>query len=350
MIELLTPWALLFLPLPWLVYRFCSPAKRQERALKVPFLQTFSDLNTEQTISAKRHLWKYILLIITWLALVLAAARPQWVGDPIKLPTTGRDLMIAVDISGSMSTDDLKLNNRTATRLAVVKSVVSEFIKRRQGDRLGLILFGTNAYLQAPLTFDRNTVETLLNEAPIGIAGGKTAIGDAIGLSVKRLRKRPVNSRVLILITDGVSNVGEVEPIQAAKLAAQEEVTVYTVGVGSDEMVLPGIFGTNFGSRRVNPSADLDEDTLKEVANLTQGRYFRAKDTQQLADIYRLLDQLEPIEQEAETYRPIKALFYWPLGVALLMSFLLALINLPWQKMLMKQNQYNLKTNESSST
>ena len=234
--------------------------------------------------------------------------------------------MLAVDISGSMGTEDMELGGQLVDRLAVVKRVVADFIGARQGDRLGLILFGTNAYLQAPLTFDLQTVDRLLSEAPVGIAGGKTAIGDAIGLAVKRLRQRPDGDRVLILLTDGANNVGEVAPVKAAELAAGEGIRIYTIGVGADELRMPSIFGA-FGSRLVNPSADLDEDTLTRIAENTGGRYFRARDTEGLAEVYAIIDALEPVEQDPETYRPIAALYYWPMGCAWLLACLLLILD-----------------------
>ena len=253
---------------------------------------------------------------------MVAAARPQWTGDPVSLPTSGRDLMLAIDISGSMSVEDMQLGNQNVDRLTVVKAVIGDFVDRRQGDRVGLILFGSNAYLQAPLTFDLASVETLLTEAPVGIAGGKTAIGDAIGLAVKRLRARPEGDRVLILLTDGASNVGEVAPLKAAELANAAGVKIHTVGVGADELTVPGLLGI-FGQRKVNPSADLDEETLQQIADQTGGRYFRARNTQELAGIYALIDELEPVEQDAEVFRPRKALFFYPLALALAIMLLL---------------------------
>jgi Ca-activated chloride channel family protein len=238
---------------------------------------------------------------------------------------TGRDLLLAVDISGSMNREDMVLEGQKATRLMVVKDVLEAFLARREGDRLGLILFGSGAYLQAPLTFDRATVNALLQETPLGIAGGKTAIGDAIGLAVKHLRDRPAENRVLILLTDGANNVGEVSPEKAAELAAQAGVRIYTVGVGAEVMEAPGWFGGAFGRATMNPSADLDEATLTRIAEQTGGRYFRARNTEELAEIYRTLDALEPVPAPDEVFRPVTALFYWPLGVALGLSMLLAL-------------------------
>ena len=224
------------------------------------------------------------------------------------------------------------IGNRQVSRIAVVKQVISDFVERREGDRLGLILFAAHAYIQAPLTFDRETVGTLLEEADIGIIEeSATAIGESIGLSVKHLRTRPENSRVLILLTDGVNNSGEIDPQQAGRLAAMEGIKIYTIGIGADQMTMPGLFGSSFGSRQVNPSAELDEDTLKKIASSTGGEYFRARNPRELINIYQILDQLEPVEQETAIYRPRQALGYLPLLIALGVSFLLALGQL-WRR------------------
>ncbi len=327
MIEWIWPYLFALLPLPMLVRRLWRAAERQQAALTVPSLGAFQlHTDTAAERSERRIPWRMLLLWAIWIALVAAAARPQWTGDPVQLPASGRDLMLAVDISGSMGTEDMELGGQLVDRLSVVKNVVADFVDARQGDRIGLILFGTSAYLQAPLTFDLKTVNRLLVEAPVGIAGGKTAIGDAIGLAVKRLRQRLHNDRVLILLTDGANNVGEVAPVKAAELAAGEEIRIYTIGVGADEMRMPSIFGA-LGSRIVNPSADLDEDTLTRIATTTGGRYFRARNTGSLAEIYAIIDALEPVEQDPETYRPVAALYYWPLGGAWLLACLLLLLD-----------------------
>jgi len=318
MIELLWPWALVALPLPLLAYFALPRASQQEAALYVPFFNTVAEYDGSLNVMNHQS-WLRVLMVLSWLMLVLAAARPQWIGEPIELPTSGRDLLLAVDISGSMGTEDMQINSRMTTRLVAVKSVVGEFVERRKGDRLGLILFGSQAYLQTPLTFDRNTVRSLLEETPLGIAGGKTAIGDAIGLAVKRLKDRPAENRVLVLLTDGVNNVGEVSPLQAAKLAAQEGIRIYTIGFGADELVVPGLLF----NRKINPSAELDSKTLTQIAELTGGLYQRARSTAELTAIYAELDKLEPIELEQETFRPVKSLYFWPLGIAILLSMLL---------------------------
>lgn len=319
MLEFAWPHALLALPLPllaWLLPRASTSASAV--ALRVPFMAAVGGLSKP---SARRPSRIAIALLI-WLLLVAAASRPQFLGEPLVLPINGRDLLLAVDISGSMREQDLLLGQTPSTRLRVVQAVASDFIERRLGDRLGLILFGSRAYLQTPLTFDRKTVQALLAEAEIGLAGKQTAIGDAIGLAVKRLRPLAQESRVLILLTDGANSAGAVEPLRAAELARQEGLRIYTIGVGADEMLVRGIFGTN----RVNPSAELDEDTLRQIAAMTGGRYFRARATTELEAIYSLLDELEPVASDQETLRPIEELYYWPLALALGLSLLPVII------------------------
>ncbi|WP_444907917.1 vWA domain-containing protein [Microbulbifer sp. SSSA008] len=324
MFEFAWPWVFFLAPFPLLARWLLPRSKPMSSALKVPF---YSELS-QRGGGEQSNLLNLFLLILIWLLLISAAARPRWYGEPISQPSSARDLLIAVDISGSMETPDMVINGRPAMRINAVKQVVGDFVERRKGDRLGLVLFGTRAYLQAPLTYDRETVETLLKEAQIGFAGQGTAIGDAIGLSVKRLTQRPAEQRVLILLTDGANTAGEVSPLKAAELAQQAGITVYTIGVGADEMVQPGLLGSRFGSRRINPSRDLDSKTLKEIADKTGGRYFRALNPQELAEIYAELDKLEPVEQEAESYRPMKSLFTWPLSIALLLAGIWALIPL----------------------
>ncbi|AMO57051.1 BatB protein [Endozoicomonas montiporae] len=329
MLELQWPWVFVITPLPYLIYRFMTPASQSGgSALQVPFYRHLTSIAGNNLVhqNSRRQL-SFILPVVIWLLLLLAAARPVWLGEPIQLQGTGRDVMLAVDLSGSMEINDMELNGVAVDRLVVTKHVLTDFIERRTGDRLGLILFGTQAYLQAPLTFDLKTVGTLMDESAIGMAGNKTAIGDALGLAVKHLRNRPQDSRVLILLTDGANTAGEITPLQAARLAAEEGIKIYSIGMGAEEMIQPGIFGTSFGARRVNPSADLDEKTLTEMANLTGGRYFRAKNTEELEQIYSLLDELEPVLQDKENFRPGIALYYWPLLLALVLSFVTALVH-----------------------
>ena len=259
--------------------------------------------------------------------LVLAAAKPERIGDELDVPVSGRNLMLAVDLSGSMDAKDFELGSRRVDRLTATKAVASDFIGRREGDRIGLILFGERAYLQVPLTLDRETVKTLLLEAFIGLAGEKTAIGDAITLAVKRIHDQgeDAQEQVLILLTDGANTAGEIDPLKAADLAQQIGLRIYTIGIGAEQMVVSSITG---GMRRVNPSADLDETTLTQIATMTGGRYFRAKDTAGLQDIYRLLDEMEPVAEPEAGFRPVKLLYFWPLAGAFVLAVFLAAMNL----------------------
>jgi len=317
MFEFTWPWIFLLAPLPWLLRRWLPVADSGEAALNVSFLPELEALAGRRA-RANLSAWQQQLpFALIWLLLLLAAARPEWVGEPLPLAASGRDLMVAVDVSGSMEQRDMQWQGQDVDRLSLVKHLFSDFIEQRRGDRVGLILFGSQAYLQAPLTFDRHTVRTWLDEAVIGIAGKNTAIGDAIGLAVKRLRQRPANSRILVLITDGANTAGAIEPLTATRLAAEQGVKIYTIGIGADpDAGLLSMFG-------LNPGSDLDEPTLKAIASQTGGQYFRARDADELEMIKASLDQLEPVAQQATQARPALALYCWPLAGALLLSLLL---------------------------
>jgi len=320
MIHFAWPWLLLILPLPLLVRKLLPVhVPMQPTAMKIPFLNDF--LTDEQSVHVKSSKSNLLLAVIAWILLVSASLRPQWLGEPIEQAVSGRDLMLAVDLSGSMEEQDFFINKQPVDRLTAAKWVASDFISRRVGDRIGLILFGSQAYLQVPLTFDRKTVSSLLDEAVLGLAGDKTAIGDAIGLAVKRLGAQSSQSRVLILMTDGANTAGEVSPLKAAELAAAKNLKIYTIGIGADEMIVRSFFG----NRKVNPSVDLDEDTLIKMAESTGGHYYRARNTDELNNIYLRLDELEPIEKDKQYFRPRTELFYWPLSLALVLLALIAI-------------------------
>ncbi|MFO1351034.1 MAG: VWA domain-containing protein [Gammaproteobacteria bacterium] len=326
MLQLAWIYLLAALPLPLLALWLSPRAPRYpETALRVPFFQAFS----AQPEPGQSNRPRLLVATLVWVLLVLAASRPQWIGEPLSLPLSGRDLMLAVDISGSMRAEDMVTGGNSVTRLQAVQAIAGEFIERRQGDRIGLILFGSQAYLQAPLTFDRATVRTLLNEAEIGLAGKETAIGDAIGLAVKRMRDQPATDRVLILLTDGANNAGEIDPLRATDLAVHANLKIYTIGVGAETQASPDPFRLgNLGLgdlTHFNPPAQIDEKTLKAIADASSGRYFRARDAASLEDIYRLLDQLEPSAVVDQTYRPVRELYPWPLAAALALSAALAL-------------------------
>ncbi len=320
MIQFAWPWAFLMLLLPWLIYRFVPPAlAAEEAALWVPSLSPFGEIRHRQGKRSRR--WPLLLAILCWLLLVSATARPQWLGDPVEIPISGRDLILAVDLSGSMQTKDFRLGGDMVDRLTALKVVAGDFIQRRVGDRIGLILFGEQPYLQAPLTFDRRTVQQLLNESAIGLAGDRTSIGDAIGLAVKRLKEGEGKQQVLILLTDGANTAGQLTPLKGAGLAAREGLKIYTVGIGADALEVRSFFF----KETVNPSADLDEKTLSAIAEKSGGRYFRARDTEQLAEIYAELDRLEPVERDHDIFHPISELYPWPLGLALILGTVMLL-------------------------
>lgn len=324
MITFAWPWLLLLFPLPLLVYWL--PKKNSNRtsaALIMPQLIESPSINVSSQSNNKTPL---VILSLCWLLTVLALSQPQWLGDAIDIPTEGREMMIAVDLSGSMQIEDMSLHGNTVNRLDMLKVVLGDFIERRVGDRLGLILFADDAYMQTPMTFDRKTVKQMLDESVLGLVGRKTAIGDAIALAVKRFDAKKKSNKVLLLLTDGQNTAGKISPEQALELAVAKDITIYSIGIGADVMLQESLFGT----RRVNPSSELDEKTLTNLAKQTGGKYFRARDSQGMNQIYQLLDQLEPVEQEQQQMRPLTALFHWPLALALLISMLYFLvINFP---------------------
>lgn len=325
MIEFSQPWAAILLPLPLVLRLLWRQAAPQQTPLYFPHAVRSALAGTNGAPALKNlSRARLLMMALAWLALVAAACGPRHMADAQPTPSSGRDLMLAIDISESMLSDDMELDGHPADRLAVVRRVTREFLQRRRGDRIGLILFASNAYLHVPLTFDHATLQRLLDETRVGFAGPQTAIGDTLGLAVKRLRDRPEQARVLILLTDGANTAGSLSPRQGAELAASAGLRVYTIGIGSDPQQSSGLFGGVFGMRRPNPAADLDEDTLREIASLTGGHYFRAHDGKELEKIYAELDRLEPLEQDARYYRPQASLAHWPLALALTITLALA--------------------------
>lgn len=312
MISLAYPWVLLLTLAP-LVLLTTRKKSEPVDAPVIPVGHWLSGMPGVTNTGLSTPRWHQLLVLLAWLCLVLALARPQHVGEQIQMPVTGRDLMLVVDISPSMEEQDMVFMGRSINRLQAVKRVLDDFIDQREGDRLGLILFGTEPYVQAPLTFDRETVRTLLNEAGLGMAGRATAIGDAVGLAVKRLRDRPQEQRVAIMLTDGANTAGEITPDKATEIADAAGVRLYTIGIGADSMLQRGLFG----SSRVNPSRDLDEELLTRMAEQTGGRYFRARSLPELEMIYDSINQLEPVEQDGQYFRPVTELYVWPAGIAI---------------------------------
>jgi Ca-activated chloride channel family protein len=317
MFELAEPWILLFLPLPLLIWLLIPRSVLQlPAALKVPFYHAMLAIvsNQKRTFASQTQVGLFLLI---WCLLLFAAAGPRWVGEPQPLVREGRNIMLTLDLSGSMALDDMILHGRPVTRLAVVKRTAERFVRARTGDRIGLILFGSRAYLQTPLTYDHHTVLLRLADATVGLAGQTTSIGDALGLAVKRLQDVPAKGRIVILLTDGANNSGILAPLKAAELAKLDDIKVYTIGLGAQGD--PRAFNNAFFN--LNASSDLDEKTLQEVAKVTRGRYFRAADVQSLQSIYETINQLETVAQEETMVRPQHDYYLWPLTLALLLLF-----------------------------
>ncbi|MDP2715892.1 VWA domain-containing protein [Rheinheimera sp.] len=318
---------------PWLAVLALAPLllrlKRQaasDASLTLPALAKLA--SSEQQTQRSWFSLHSALAMLIWLLLVIAATQPRWMGEPVTMPQQGRDLMLALDLSGSMEIADMQYQNQSMNRLDAVKLVISDFIKRRQGDRIGLILFADAAYQQTPLTFDLITVQKMLDDSVLRLVGTRTAIGEAIGLAVKRLNTYESSNKVLILLSDGANTAGNIQPLEALQLAKAAGVKIHTVGVGAEQMIQQSILGR----RTVNPSQDLDEGLLTQLAEYTGGRYFRARNLAELEQIYQLIDQLEPIERDSLTYRPQRSLLHWPLALALLLSFILAAHKVHWRE------------------
>jgi Ca-activated chloride channel homolog len=311
MLHLAWPWMALLLPLPWIMVRLRRAAGPNGAAVYLPFAASVTTSAPAATLSRGA----LALLSAVWALLVLAGMRPQWLGQPLPVATTGRQVVLAIDCSGSMASQDMEGGE---SRLQVVQDVAGHFIDQRRGDQIGLILFGTQPYLQAPLTTDIPTVHQFLDEAVVGVAGPQTAIGDAIGLAIKQLRQRAstggasMRQSVLILLTDGGNDAGVMPPLQAAQLAAQTGLRIFTIGVGAAEQ--QSLFGMTLGN------SDLDVDLLQKIASITGGQYFRATDAEALGAVYHKIDELEPVSGDKRWLRPAAEWFTWPLGLALLLS------------------------------
>ena len=290
------PWVLLLWLLPLVI--FLLPAARRDRgeaALRLPWTLP-AGIDTPGRAPPLR--WPRIFLLLAWCLLCVALARPQQLGDAVAPPSTARQLMLALDISGSMNEPDMQLGGRRVDRITAARAVLDDFLTRRQGDHIGLIVFGQQAFVMTPLTPDLATVRAQLGDADVGLAGNDTAIGDAIALAVKRLRQQDQGQRVLVLLTDGVNTAGNIEPARAAELAAHDQVRVHTIAFGGDG-------GFDFlGLRIPGQAPNLDEAGLQAIAQTTGGQFFRARDSAELAGIYARIDQLEPVSVQALPVRP----------------------------------------------
>lgn len=317
------PWAWALLPLP-LVMLLWPRRRSHMAALRVPYAAQLHGVSEGEALSGwRRPPW---LLWLAWFCLCAALARPQQLGEAIQPPVQARQMILAVDLSGSMSEADMELGGRVVDRLTAAKAVLNDFLERRQGDRIGLLVFGQKAYALTPITADLSSVREQLRDSVVGLAGRETALGDAIALSVKRLREQPKGQRVVIVLTDGVNTAGVLDPVKAAELAKAENVRVYTIGFG-------GSGGYSLFGLPIPGSGEdqIDEKTLRKIASETGGRFFRARDTQQLAGIYAELNRLEPVKAQGQAVQPRIERYYWPLAFAL--GFVLLAFVLPrkWQ-------------------
>ncbi len=324
-----SPWFVLLLPLP-LLLRWLLPTlpqeKRDEAAeICFPAVHRLKNVFPDCQTTKKRSDFIFFgLLLLSWILLIIALMQPENADQFRQVKNKGYDLMLAVDISASMQALDFSTPDKAISRLDVTKDVVGNFIKGRQGDRLGLILFGQNAYLHVPLTLDTPSVSRMLKDAVPGMAGNATAIGDAIGLGVRTLRERPSGSRVLILLTDGEDNASSIPLLEAAKLAKQYGVRIYTIGIGKKGLVpFPNQLG-GYGMREVS----IDEESLKEIAQATGGQYFSATDQKILASIYSKIDALEKSEANETLFLIREPLYRYPLSLSLLVLLALTLSQL----------------------
>jgi Ca-activated chloride channel family protein len=312
--EIAYPWIFFLLPLPLLVYWFLPALKIRSASLTLPIYQKAIDYTSQKPKKAaliKQRGWlKWLVLMLSWMLLVLALSSPQLVGEPELKVKTSRNFLIVADISFSMATQDWEIDGKKARRWDATKDVMYEFIKKREGDRMGLIFFGTSAYIQAPFTPDLETVRQMLDEADVGMAGQMTHIGKAITKGVEMFDRDTIETKVMLLLTDGVDAGTDILPLDAADMAKKDSVIIYTIGIGT-----PGAGGS-----------DLDEKTLQEIADMTDGQYFLARDKDRLQEIYTELDKLEPIEYEEEENKPVTLLYYYPLAAAIFLLLFISLV------------------------
>jgi len=307
MFSLAQPWILLLLPAPLIIWRFFPPYRDQVSAIRIPFFRTVTQaagLDAQQgAMILRRSRFQVVIAIIVWVLLVLALARPQQLGEPIVIETAARDMVLALDISGSMDARDfVAADGARMQRLEAVKSVMRQFITERDGDRIALIIFGTKAFVQAPFTEDLASLAGFLDQTIVGMAGPNTALGDAIGLAIRTFDASDVDQRLMILLSDGADTSSRMTPVNAAALAAERGVTIYTIGVGDPE---------GSGEDRVDLGA------LEDIASRTGGRFFYASDETALGEVYARIDTQNPRKVETTSFRPTEDLAYIPLSIAL---------------------------------
>lgn len=307
-------WLLWLLPLPLLIYFILPVFRTKSASLFIPNFGKAQEITGLKPRSAalvkKKSIFTLILLFVLWCLLLLTIASPQLVAKPEMKVKTSRNFLILADLSFSMAQTDWIIEGKRATRWEAVKNVMHDFIQKREGDRMGLIFFGSNAYIQAPFTSDLETVDLMLEQADIGMAGQMTNIGKAIVKGVEMFKQDSIKTKVMLLLTDGVDGGSEILPMDAADLAKKDSINIYTLGIGDP----------------TKRSSDLDEETLEAIADYTDAKYFRAIDSKKLAEIYTELNTLEPIEFEEEEFKPKTVLYYYPLGLAILLAIMQLLV------------------------
>ena len=320
MYQFVWPFVALLLPLPWLLRRMLRPIPQTNKldfALRVPFFKTLTQIGTPVPVNAHTTVSPGLWTLV-WICLILAAMRPLWLGDPITIPQEARNIVLTLDVSGSMEEQDFNIQGRQMTRLDTVKILADDFIQQRSGDNLGLVIFGSGAYTYTPLSPDTTTLRSLLGEIGIGIAGTQTAMGDALALAVQTVLTVPAKSRIVILMSDGYANAGVISVEEALDLAKKADVKIYTIGIGSDPQTLQGMFSMV----QLNKTLDLDEQTLKKISQETGGQYFLATSSQELKQIYDIINSLETTQGKERTLRPHKELFFIPALVGLFLWIL----------------------------
>ncbi|HEY9258916.1 VWA domain-containing protein [Chitinophaga sp.] len=318
--EIAHKWVAFLLPLPLLVYWLLPPLRRRRAALIAPFFQRAAQVAgvrpRKNAWVTRKNIFMYGVLILCWICMLAAASSPRFVSKPGKRPKTVRSFLIAADISFSMAQTDWVVNGRRMSRWDAVISLMKDFIAKRKSDQMGLVVFGSNAYIQAPLTTDLPMINWLLDQTEVGMAGQMTNIGDAIAYSVKILKEDTLQQKVMLLITDGVDTGVDLLPLDAAKMAGKDSITIYTMGIGKASG---------------NGGYDLDEPTLKAIAATTGGRYFNAMNEKDLSGVYKALDELAPVVYQEESFEPVTLLYYYPLAAGVILALVFQLISGSWR-------------------
>ena len=306
MLEFAYPLAFLLLPLPLFAWKLMPPYRARVSALRVPFYDAIVEAagleSRAGAIVMRRRFVQGLAGVIAWTAIVVGIAKPEWVGEPIERTEAARDIMLAIDLSGSMDYRDFPgADGEPISRFEAVQQVVAQFVADRESDRIGLIVFGDRAYLQLPFTRDLATADALVRLMQVGMAGPRTALGDAIGLSIHAFESSEVDDRILILLTDGNDTASKMMPINAAEIASLNGIEIHTIGIGDTEAT---------GEDRV------DFETLASIATRTGGLFFNAEDQATLTEVYREIDSATMTDVRTESWRPRDSLVFWPAGVA----------------------------------